>query len=266
MMSDELEQFEQRLRRQPLTSVPPEWRAEILAAARARQPQSACRTAPASSARAAFRDRLAAWLWPHPKAWAGVAAVWIVIAILQFSLRDEPAVRLAARNASLATLYDVVPICAFTPFSEHRLMTAPSRFAFMIGTTACMPQNGPSRPMERPHCICSSVVASKRPRVPPPQALFTRMSTVPQSCTAVETMAVTSSLALASVWTKRTSAPNSSRQARATASPAPSSISATRTWAPSRAKRRTMPRPMPSPPPVTIATLSRSRSVMRASP
>jgi hypothetical protein len=99
MMSDELEQFEQRLRRQPLTSVPPEWRAEILAAARARQPQSACRTAPASSARAAFRDRLAAWLWPHPKAWAGVAAVWIVIAILQFSLRDEPAVRLAARPA-----------------------------------------------------------------------------------------------------------------------------------------------------------------------
>ena len=93
---------------------------------------------------------------------------------------SRAAVRLAARNASLATLYDVVPMWALTPFSEHRLMTAPSRFAFMIGSTACMPQKGPSRPMERPHCICSSVMDSKRPSVPPPQALFTRMSTVPQ--------------------------------------------------------------------------------------
>ena len=56
-------------------------------------------------------------------------------------------------------------MCACTPFSEHMLMTAPSRFAFMMGSTACMPQKGPSSPMERPHCICSSVMASKRPSV-----------------------------------------------------------------------------------------------------
>ena len=95
---------------------------------------------------------------------------------------------------------------------------APSRLAFMTGSTACIPQNGPSSPMESPHCSCSSVVSPPCGRgVPPPQALFTRTSTVPQVSRATATMATTSSLRLASVWTKRTSAPNSSRQAPATA-------------------------------------------------
>jgi len=40
MMNDETEQFERRLSRQPLRQVPSEWRAEILAAARAAQPSS----------------------------------------------------------------------------------------------------------------------------------------------------------------------------------------------------------------------------------
>ena len=119
--------------------------------------------------------------------------------------------------------------------------------------------------MESPHCICSSVVASMRPSVPPPQALFTSTSTVPQASSAPPPWHTTSSFVLASLWTKRTSAPNSSRQAAATSSPLSSSISATSTLAPSWAKRRTTPRPIPSPPPVTIATLSRSRSVMAPS-
>ena len=28
--------------------------------------------------------------WPHPKAWAGLAAVWIFIFALNFSMRDTP--------------------------------------------------------------------------------------------------------------------------------------------------------------------------------
>lgn len=59
---------------------------------------------------------------------------------------SRAAVRLAVRSASLATLYDVVPMWALTPLSEHRLTTAPSRFAFMIGSTACMPQTAPAVP------------------------------------------------------------------------------------------------------------------------
>ena len=35
MMNEEMEQFEQRLRRQPVKKVPGEWRAEILRTARA---------------------------------------------------------------------------------------------------------------------------------------------------------------------------------------------------------------------------------------
>ncbi|HEY1489833.1 MAG TPA: hypothetical protein VGF90_02235 [Verrucomicrobiae bacterium] len=91
MMNDEMEQFEARLRRQPVKPVPAEWRAEILAAANeVGTPQRGVRgqrNAPA----------LPVWLanifWPHPKAWAGLLAIWIFIFALNFSMRDKlPAV------------------------------------------------------------------------------------------------------------------------------------------------------------------------------
>jgi hypothetical protein len=44
-------------------------------------------------------QHLSALLWPHPKAWAGLAATWILIAVLNFSTR-EPSPRLAARAAA----------------------------------------------------------------------------------------------------------------------------------------------------------------------
>ena len=73
--------FEERLRRQPLRPIPPEWRAEILEAARAvaspnRQP------APA--------PWWLEWLWPCPQAWAGLAAVWMLILTLQFQTPSPP--------------------------------------------------------------------------------------------------------------------------------------------------------------------------------
>jgi hypothetical protein len=80
-MSDELEQFAQRLGRQPLKPVPPAWRAEILGAARAGQP-------PRRSRLANVRHHLAALLWPHPVAWAGLATVWIFILALNVSTRE----------------------------------------------------------------------------------------------------------------------------------------------------------------------------------
>lgn len=90
--------FEQRVSHQPLRQIPPAWRAEILAAAR--DEQAACHPPPATRHNwlETFNQRLATILWPHPKAWAGLAAVWIFILAVNVSLR-EPSPRLAEKSA-----------------------------------------------------------------------------------------------------------------------------------------------------------------------
>jgi len=80
-------EFEQQLQRHPMRELPREWRAEILAAAsRPGQPS--------------LIDRLSTWLWPHPRAWAGLAAAWVLILLLHFTAPDEPRL---ARNSSPMT-------------------------------------------------------------------------------------------------------------------------------------------------------------------
>lgn len=87
-----MDDFEQRLQRQPLRQVPTAWREEILAAAEA-----------AGSPRLSTLESrpLSSWwrelLWPCPQAWAGLAAVWLVILAVNFSLRDET--HTVARNS-----------------------------------------------------------------------------------------------------------------------------------------------------------------------
>ena len=80
--------FEQKLSRQPLRKIPGEWRAEILTAARAAQP--ACRPSPVTrhSWLSTINSQLSTLLWPHPKAWAGLAAAWILIFAVDLSMRD----------------------------------------------------------------------------------------------------------------------------------------------------------------------------------
>ena len=95
-MSEEMEQFEQRLRRQPVKKVPVEWRAEILSAVAAdvnrRQTSRVSALAPTNrSWLSTISYKLSTLLWPHPKAWAGLAAVWVCIFALNFSMRDKPA-------------------------------------------------------------------------------------------------------------------------------------------------------------------------------
>ena len=82
-MNDEMETFEGRLSRQPLRPIPREWRAEVLAAA-----LSASRPAPSASFLETFTQQLATLFWPHPKAWAGLAAVWVFILAVNFSMGD----------------------------------------------------------------------------------------------------------------------------------------------------------------------------------
>jgi len=87
-----LEDFEQRLQRQALRQIPTGWRAEILSAARVVEtPRCGVGQRNALSLPAILsilNRQLSSLLWPHPKAWAGLAAVWILIFAVDFSTRD----------------------------------------------------------------------------------------------------------------------------------------------------------------------------------
>src|SRR5690348_7263353 len=81
--------FEQKLQHQPPRQLPPAWRGEILVAARQEN--------------GGRREAKAGWLtnllWPHPIAWGGLAASWVLILALNFAARD-PASPGIAREAA----------------------------------------------------------------------------------------------------------------------------------------------------------------------
>jgi hypothetical protein len=88
MTNEETEQFEQRLSRQPLRPIPADWRADILKAAQANEKSARPSAANQTGWRQVVGHKLKALLWPNPKAWAGLAAVWVLIAVINFSMRD----------------------------------------------------------------------------------------------------------------------------------------------------------------------------------
>src|SRR6266567_567440 len=75
--------FEERVQRQPLRELPPEWRGEILAGAR--RAMSSSRRSGTSNLRA----QIQALLWPCPQAWAGLAAIWLGILLINFATVDK---------------------------------------------------------------------------------------------------------------------------------------------------------------------------------
>jgi len=94
-----MDPFEQHLRRQTPREVPSGWRDQILSAAAA---VSVARELPlAKSATISFRNKLKAWLWPHPIAWSALAACWVVILAVNLSLH-EPAPVMAKKSAPMA--------------------------------------------------------------------------------------------------------------------------------------------------------------------
>jgi hypothetical protein len=92
-----MDNFEQKLQRQPLRQVPAEWRGEILVAAdvnrRNRSGRAFTLAATFSRLLSTLNAQLSTILWPHPRAWAGLAAVWILIFAVNFSMRDRLPVR-----------------------------------------------------------------------------------------------------------------------------------------------------------------------------
>ena len=76
--------FEKQLQRQPLRRMPAEWRAEILEAA------DGARTQDASVLTPRFVSSWREWLWPCPQAWAGLAALWMIIVGLNLTAPTGP--------------------------------------------------------------------------------------------------------------------------------------------------------------------------------
>jgi hypothetical protein len=94
-MNDE-DQFEKRLQGQSQRPVPPAWREGILSAAReatSRDPS------PKGSLLSRLNSMLSTVFWPHPKAWAGLAAIWVLILGLNLATR-EPSQPEVARQAA----------------------------------------------------------------------------------------------------------------------------------------------------------------------
>jgi hypothetical protein len=77
--------FEQHLRRQPLRQVPSAWREEILVAADVNRRNAPVRELTFA---AALHLRLCGLFWPYSRAWAGLAAVWVMILALNFATRE----------------------------------------------------------------------------------------------------------------------------------------------------------------------------------
>jgi len=88
-MNEEIESFEKRLKRMPLRQVPAEWREEILSAAAKAHSVPRAAAVSGNSFLSGLNRRLAAILWPHPVAWGALAAIWILIFAMNFSVRDK---------------------------------------------------------------------------------------------------------------------------------------------------------------------------------
>jgi hypothetical protein len=91
------DQFERRLQNQTPRPVPPAWREEILRSAR-----SAAASAPAPAGNGlSLPSTLSAWLgsllWPHPRAWAGLAALWLIVAGLNLATHEPAGHEVAER-------------------------------------------------------------------------------------------------------------------------------------------------------------------------
>ena len=121
--------FEKQLQRQPLRTLPPEWRGEILRAAV---------PAPAPPRRliSNFKFQISNLLWPCPQAWAGLAAAWLVILGLNFTSRTSPSPGLTAAKADFPLSPQVLAL-----LREQRAL-----YSELLGRLEASPPPAPPRP------------------------------------------------------------------------------------------------------------------------
>jgi hypothetical protein len=88
------DEFETKMRNVPPGAIPAAWRKEILSVG------DSCNSFPQGTVQSGTRITRPSkvggpwwqhWLWPHPAAWASLAAVWIVIVGLHLATISEPA-------------------------------------------------------------------------------------------------------------------------------------------------------------------------------
>ena len=93
-----MNEFEQKLKRQPLRKIPGGWRTEILAAVDSQARRGEVRKI---SFLSTINHQLSNLFWPHPKAWAALAVIWIFIFAVNFSMRDNSP-RIGEKSAPLS--------------------------------------------------------------------------------------------------------------------------------------------------------------------
>jgi hypothetical protein len=92
--------LERRLQGQPIRDVPAEWRSQILSTAAAAA--GSTRDHHPGSVLTAFlrlRTQVVTLLWPSPKVWASLAAIWLLLAVANRALFNpaEPSVNSGAQ-------------------------------------------------------------------------------------------------------------------------------------------------------------------------
>jgi len=84
------DQFEKRLQELPQRPIPAAWRQQILSAATEATSSRRLRSAVRPTLLSNLSTNFTRLLWPHPTAWAALAAVWFLVLGLNFAAR-EPA-------------------------------------------------------------------------------------------------------------------------------------------------------------------------------